>query len=44
MCVFHVNGPNRFGAKSVGIGLKSHVNLVITKALTFIQRQIHDQL
>ena len=29
MCVFHVNGPNRFEAKSIGIGLKSHVNVVI---------------
>ena len=28
MCVFHVNGPNRFGVKSIGIGLKCHVNLV----------------
>ena len=25
MWVFHVNGPNQFGAKSIGIGLKSHV-------------------
>ena len=29
MCVFHVNGPKRFGAKSIGIGLKYHVNLVV---------------
>ena len=29
MYVFHVNSPNRFGAKSIGIGLKSHVNVVI---------------
>ena len=29
MCVFHVNGPNRFRAKSIGIGLKSHVNVVM---------------
>ena len=28
MCVFDVNGRNRFEAKSIGIGLKSHVNEV----------------
>ena len=33
MCVFHVNGRNRFVAKSVGIGLKSYVNVVINKLL-----------
>ena len=29
MCMFHVNSPNRFGAKSIGIGLKSQSNAVI---------------
>ena len=28
MYAFHVNGPNRLGAKSIGIDLKSHVNVV----------------
>ena len=27
--MFHMNGPNRFGAKSIGVGLRSHVNVVI---------------
>ena len=36
MCVFHVNGPNRFGAKSIGIGFKSHVNVVIDIILSKI--------
>ena len=30
MCVLHVNGPNRFRAKLIGIGLKSLVNVVNT--------------
>ena len=28
MCLFHVNIPNQFGAKSIGIALKCHVNVV----------------
>ena len=29
MCVFHVNGPNRLEAKSIGIGLKSNVYYIV---------------
>ena len=47
MCVFHVNGPNRFGAKLIGIGLKSHVNVVIVHHCTIYYkytRQISEAL
>ena len=43
MCMLYVNGPSRFGAKSIRIVLKCHMNVVITgenknpslKAITF---------
>ena len=29
--MFHKNGPNRLVAKLIGIGLNSHVNVVLNK-------------
>ena len=41
MSVFRVNGPNQFGAISLGIGLKSHVNVVyVYTRLTIINMSI----
>lgn len=44
MCVFRVNGSNLFEAKFIGIGWKSHVNVVfddLILCLTFIGKKIH---
>ena len=42
MCVFHMNSPNRFGAKSIGIGLRSHVNVVIEEFDILMQFTVFD--
>ena len=34
MCLFHVNGPNQFGDKSIGFSLKSHLNIVMVSEIT----------